>query len=241
MKRATYVVATIAWVLLGAANGAAQSQAPFTSGLQKAKTRVAEISQQELEQLRPIAEPDVAKSRLNQSDRAPSKEQADALFREARFWGLDLGRLGRAVVVADVRMGTANHAWVAVYANQNGRWRKLIETAGFGPEVYSHEQTGVPDLIFGWGAGAFDTKLWRYRYRNGTYVQDACDHLPYYDAAPDRCKAQGKQGRSHDEPTFPNPYREWEKSAGESSARPKMMISEGRTGAEILGESSAKR
>lgn len=146
----------------------ADAAAPF------AQQSNSSIPNGELARLRPVVVPDL-KAFLSRFDGEPVSN-ADAVqeFRRCTFTRLNLGTLGRAIVVeAAAGHGNQNAAFLNVYVREHESFRRLLTAAGFGPEV--NERKGAPpDLIFGWTEGVCTAKYYRYHYANGQYERNGC-------------------------------------------------------------------
>jgi len=167
------------------------------------------LSSAELAKLRPVVERDLKEVLARAYNlRDATAKDLDEEFKQCRFTGLKLGKLGAAVVV-EHGITNRNEEMINLYLPRNGSYERIIAQAGFGPIVLDASKE-VPDLVFGGTSGVCQASLIRYRYTKGKYVADACDQ-EYRDGSADdgacpirRCEATPNL------PTFPNPLREAE-------------------------------
>jgi hypothetical protein len=165
------------------------------------------ISADELAKVRPVALPDLERLLQTIDNDKPSAEDVENEFRNCQFTLVRLGRLGIAVVVeAQAGHGKTNAAMLNVYAPSGNSYRRIVEAAGFGPEIFPGSAS-VPDLVFGWASGVCHTQYERYRYRHGRYSVDACNQEqepPGQNWNGDSCIIKSCGGAM---PTFPQPSK----------------------------------
>lgn len=148
----------------------ALAQPQFCSSTQAAPG----LSAHELARLRPVVMPDLRRLLVRVYNDNPSAVDLEKEFQDCHFTQLKLGTLGPAVLVeAEAGHGKSNAAMLNIYVPSHGSYRRILEAAGFGPEVFRGPGP-VPDLAFGWSSGVCYTKYYRYRYVRGKYTANAC-------------------------------------------------------------------
>ena len=132
------------------------------------------ISPDELQRLHPVVLPELAGLLRRHYNENPSPVDVENEFQRCEFTPVSLGTLGRAIVVeAQTGRGKTNAGMLNIYVPNRGSYRRILEGMGFGPMIL-HGARPVPDLAFGLESGACHTKYFRYRYKHGKYVTDAC-------------------------------------------------------------------
>lgn len=132
------------------------------------------LSAHELARLRPVVMPDLRRLLARVYNDNPSAVDLEKEFQDCHFTQLKLGTLGLAVLVeAEAGHGKSNAAMLNIYVPSHGSYRRILEAAGSGPEIFRGPGS-VPDLVFGWSSGVCYTKYYRYRYERGKYAVNAC-------------------------------------------------------------------
>jgi hypothetical protein len=178
-----------------------QGQTTARPAAQAAKDN-AQLPSGELARLRDAVYPDLRKAVALLNDDPGVKDVSDE-FKSCRITQIDLGALGRGVVVEWNPMQTPNAAMVNVYLPDHDAYRQLIAESGFGPTILPGSRP-VPDLVFGGTAGVCHATYTRYRFERGKYAADACDQEIEGKGGED-CAIAACQNKL---PTFPNPVPE---------------------------------
>jgi len=213
----------------------AAAQTQDSQDTNKPFVRVVPLTAKQLKLLRPVVERDLKpflKTFLNDEPDAAAVEEE---FLQSQYTPMNLGALGPAILVeAHSGQGaTGNSALVNLYVPSHGSYRRIISTAGWGPEI-GDEKRAVPDLIFGWASGVCHATLQRFRYVTGEYKRDACDQ-EVQDEQRGACEVKSCEKSSL--PTFPDPAIEAEKAQADDNSPPPpspYFTDVPRTGAEIL-------
>lgn len=162
-------------VLLAYCLNFAQSQAPSSPVPKESLPEQSGISARELARLRPAVLRDLRKLLARIYNNTPSAADLEDEFQRCHFTPFKLGTLGPAIVVeAEAGHGKSNAAMLDMYVPSQGSYRRIMEAAGFGPEIVPGPGT-IPDLVFGWSSGVCHTKYYLYRYERGRYTVEACD------------------------------------------------------------------
>ncbi|HEX7287705.1 MAG TPA: hypothetical protein VF532_16065 [Candidatus Angelobacter sp.] len=184
------------------------------------------VSVRELARLRPVVKRDLKKVlQRTRNINTPSAAELENEFQQCRFTPLQLGRLGRAVLVQDQSDGGKNVLLLNIYVPSRGSYRLLISEAGVGP-LFLPGPGYAPDIIFGTAGVCYS--LARYRYIAGKYQLDAC--IERQRDEHDNCvvKSCGK-------PSFPDPFVEDAEQKSDSSPAPSPYFTgPGLTGKEIM-------
>ena len=176
--------------LLAASAAQAQQQSPEAAP---------GISSRELARLRPAVLRDLKPFLRKMEGGEPTSADLDREFKACHFTALPLGKLGPAILVeAQAGHGMANAALLNLYVPDHAGYRRIVEAAGFGPEIVPGSLP-EPDLVFGWASGVCHARYYRYRFKDGQYTPDACDQE--VEGKDDNCAIERCEGGL---PTFPH-------------------------------------
>lgn len=221
--------AVVLFLLLFSTSSVGQNEAPAEAVSEQT------VSRAELLGLRPIVEKDLrALLKRVYNDDTVSAGDLENEFEQCNFTAVRLGSIGRAILVeAQAGHGaTGNAAMLNLYARSGDSYRRIIDTAGFGPAIYPRAGA-PPDLVFGWTSGVCYVTYYRYRFANGKYSVNGCDQE--YRAKGDvseSCLIKACEGAQH-YPTFQDPWPAYEGDASSSSS-PTYFAGPAKTGKEIL-------
>lgn len=194
------------WVLaLSAACAAGQTPGASAGAPARPAGADASITDAELAALRPVALADL-KQRMAQFDNEqPADSEVEQEFQKCTFTPLNLGKLGRAIVVeSDIGAGAQNGGWLGIYVPEHSRWRKIDESAGFRPRTVPRAN-GIPDLVFVWAAGVCHATYSLVRWQGSQFQAVACDQEVEGKTDSADCEITACEGPKK-LPTFPNPW-----------------------------------
>jgi hypothetical protein len=191
------------------------------------------ITAQQLNQLRPVLEKDLAVLLKTVYNDPPTPADIQYEFLHCQFTPLHLGKLGPAILVeAQAGHGAqANAALLNIYLPEKNSYRRILEGAGFGPEI-GMPLRPIPDLIFVWASGVCHAVYEHYRYNGKKYERDACDQQPGDAATGDTCGVKRCENSSL--PTFPDPEAGADNPSAPAPPTEDYIVGTPRTGKEIL-------
>jgi len=223
----------LAMILLPLISLAPSAQTQSSPASEKQFTREVRLTSRQLERLRPVVKKDLAELLKTVTNDTPTAADVEDEFLHSQFTPMNLGALGPAILLeARAGHGASNAALLTIYVPDKNSYRRIVKTAGFGPEFDKATST-IPDLIFGWASGVCHTTYQHYRFKAGEYRIDACDQEADAEKG-DTCVVKSCENSSL--PTFPDPGLEAEAKDESNTPPPPSPYFTGasRSGEEIL-------
>ncbi len=228
MRRVSFRSPLSAVLLLFLIVGCVHTQSSLDS-----RNTLPDISRAEFKQLRPVVFNDLkALIARVENEPSPTPKNIEEEFLRCKFTPLQLGTLGRAILVeGEPGHGATNATMLNIYLPEHGSYRLILQAGGFGPRATG--DSSIPDLVFGWASGVCHAKYYRYTFKKSQYDTAACDQESEgAPPSPDDCAIHSCGGGHL--PTFPSPWPEEPDQAKQSAHT--LIVGKSSTGKQILSD-----